>query len=95
MKVTKAKTLEHQLICHSCVATRVRPVHAMLWTSRTRAAISSPLGSLRIASTFIAPMRSEAWTGNVCEANDRIALGALLNRGGAQDFAGARSAFVL
>jgi len=32
----------------------------MLGTSLTPAAISSPLGSLRIASILIAPMRSEA-----------------------------------
>ena len=45
MKVTKAKALSTR---HSCVATRVRPVSAMLWTSRTHAAISSPHASLRI-----------------------------------------------
>jgi hypothetical protein len=48
---------------------------------------SKPLSTLR----NLKPMRSEASTGNVCEANDRIALGPLLSRRAAQGFAGARA----
>ncbi len=59
---------------------KLRPVNAMLKTSRTPAAISSPLASLRLG----------ALTGNVCAANDRIALGPLQSRRAAQGFAGAR-----
>jgi len=55
-----------------------------------------PLGSLRIVSMThraaapLAPRRSEAWTGKVCAANDRIALGPRGRRRGAQGFEAAR-----
>ena len=61
----QSKDAEHQLICHSCVATRVRPVHAMLKTSRTHAAISSPHASLRIGS--IAHDAKRVGTGKVAK----------------------------
>jgi len=44
-------------------------------------------GLLRV----LAPRRSEAWTGKVCEANDRIALGPRGRRRGAQGFGAARN----
>ena len=78
MKVTKAKALSTR---HSCVATRVRPVIAMPWTSRTHAAISSPLASLRIGA--------EVWM-ECSRSERRIALGPRGGRRGAQGFGAAR-----
>jgi hypothetical protein len=77
MKVTKAKAL---FICHSCVAARVRLIHAM-----------PKRQAEHLLRSEIAPMRSEARQGEL-RSNDRIALGPLVSRRGAQGFAGARAA---